>query len=950
MSCSKKLLAAVVYLFCLTTPFSTLAQPAVPLTDEVEQPVLPTGISEHDVELFGKLVYLWKTPDGADVLQYVGEFDLHMGQRRLNSDQAVIWMTHKTYRNRPYVTMEIVLWRNVRVIEPGGSVTSGPALFVTLNSFGKLRTEADDKTFESSEDTPLYEDALALRNSVLETEAGGPEADSPVAVHQPGQAKRHQPPAVRDKVYYRGAQLSAEQRGEETVITAVGDVYLAQGPPASAEFLEIRADAAVIFLGEPPKLGAPDMVPEDLLGSEDVKGAYLEGDIVLTRGERQIRAARLYYDFQNNRALILDAVMKAIAPGRDLPIYVRAEEVRQLSETQYSARRARITTSEFHTPHYSIGADRIELTDRQVPGELPGEAGAFRAGSFKMWHTTFNVESVPLTYWPYVQGDFRQSEATIRGIKVGYDDDFGVSVETEWHLFNILGLQTPEGFDGTLRLDYFSERGPGGGVDLDYEREDYFGLFRGYYVHDQGEDNLSRYREMEPDHENRGRLLLRHRHYLPDDWQLTLEASYISDDQFLEEWHEKEFDEGKEQETLLYLKKQKNNWAFTLLAQWRILNWLTQTERLPELGFRLIGQPLAEWATLYSENRLGFVRYRPDNRRWFDDWRFDNTASTGSVARADTRQEVEFPVLIGPVKIVPFGVIRGSAWEDRPNRGASLGRVFGSYGARASMYFSRVYDDLGSEVLDVTGIRHIIKPDVVAWLSHTNRDSHELTPFDPDVEQIDEVDGVMFGVRQRWQTKRGGPGNWRTVDLVTLDLETGFFNDSPGTYFTDGFVPFGRPENSISENFVRGDFMWRINDSTALLSDFNVDINDGQMEIFNLGFAVERSPRLSYYIGWRRIAELDSNLLGLGLNYKLDKKHTIAIREQFDLERGETLEFAVGYIRKFPRWYVGIVFDLDEIEDDMGISVSIWPEGLPQATLGPRRFTGLATSSGLKPN
>ena len=83
----------------------------------------------------------------------------------------------------------------------------------------------------------------------------------------------------------------------------------------------------------------------------------------------------------------------------------------------------------------------------------------------------------------------------------------------------------------------------------------------------------------------RGRFLVRHRQYLPKGWELSLEASYISDDQFLESFERGEFENGKDQETLLYLLKRKANWQFSALANWRINEFQTQTEHLPDLRF-----------------------------------------------------------------------------------------------------------------------------------------------------------------------------------------------------------------------------------------------------------------------------------------------------------------------------------------------------------------------------
>ena len=46
------------------------------------------------------------------------------------------------------------------------------------------------------------------------------------------------------------------------------------------------------------------------------------------------------------------------------------------------------------------------------------------------------------------------------------------------------------------------------------------------------------------------------------------------------------------------------------------------------------------------------------------------------------------------------------------------------------------------------------------------------------------------------------------------------------------------------------------------------------------------------------------------------------MREVFDLDRGETEEFSVALIRKLPRWFVGLTFDLDEVKDDFSVSLS----------------------------
>ncbi len=944
-------------------------------SDQADLPAVPVGISDYDVELFGRFAWLWRRSDGTSVVQCEGDFSLHMGPRRLSSRDAVIWIRSDKWRGQTYQTLEVFLWGDARVVEPGGTVSTGPMLLVTLRSFGRLQLNTDATSSESAEGSALYGRALQVRESMVSPAPERPSPPGPVAV-LPADRPREKRPRVRRPVGFTADRLRVSSYEGRPVAIATGDVYVWQGSASSADFMDIRAQSAVVFLteqatqplrdalGDGPQERQPSPAaaggPGGFMSSEQrqrieqmVTGVYLEGDVVLARGERMMRASELYYDFENDRALILDAVTRIIEPTRNLPIYIRAQQIRQLSATEYEARKAKISTSEFYTPHYHVGAERIEFTD-YTPRDERGEIVGLEAGEYRIHHGTLAVESVPVLYWPYTAGQFKRGEMALRRVRVGYRDDFGVVAQTKWHLFSLLGSQESEGFDTSLHADYFSDRGPAVGIDSDYQREDYYGLVRSYYVRDRGKDVLSRRRIVDPPHEDRGRALLRHRHILPKGWELTTEISYISDPTFLEEYFESEFQEGKEQETLLYLKKQQDNWAVTGLAKWRILDFLTQTEHLPDVEFRWLGQPLGNWGALFTEARLGAVRYRTDDRRLFDSWRFDNLGRTDITARGDVRGELDFPLSIGPLRLMPFASARGSYWDEAPGVDGAAWRGFFTYGLHGSMYFWRVFDDVESRLLDLHRLRHEIKPDVHLFFSHSNLASSELTPFDPgiadlNVENLDEFDGFQVGFRQRLQTKRGGPGERRTVDWLTFDLEVGFFNDAPRAARTHGEIFYTRPENSIVRNFVNGNLIWRPSDSTALLYDFNWDLNDCQMDIQNISFAVERSPRLSYFVGWRMIKPTDSNLLGFGANYRINQKHTFAVREFFDIDRGRTEEFAITYLRKFPRLYVAITFELDAVEDESIISVAVWPEGLPEATIGSRRYTGLATSTGIRP-
>lgn len=955
---------------------------------EAVEPLLPPGISDFDLELFGKFAYLWDSQN-KQVIEVLGNFTARMGEYELNARDAVIWFRSVHIQGKTYLDADIFLWQGARIIQPGGTVETGPALIVTLRTFGKPVLNIDSHARQRDNESDVYAEAVRARR-VLEVEPApaAEKAAQPVQISPSVEQLLAQRPKVKKRISYRADETYNVPHKGASVVLAIGNVYVSQGSPTqSGDYIEIQADSAVLFLhadavgsqipgfvdesraikGERPKPVDIDeplkpVSPADeptLEGRKSeqetiqqyISAVYLEGDVVLLHGDRMIRAPRLYYDFDNDKALILDAVTRAVEPKRNLPIYVRAEEIRQLDMRTYEAKNAQVTTSEFHTPHVSIGARELVLHDI-TPRDERGAVVGIQAGTYEAKDTTLNVDGTPLAYWPYSSGSFSEDTQAFKRAKAGYNSEFGASVETEWYLFNLLGLQEPEGYDATLKLDYFSERGPAVGVDVDYEQDDYFGLIRSYYIHDNGKDDLGGIRnDQTPDTENRGRILIRHRQFLTKGWELTLEHGYLSDDNFLESFQRNEYENGKLNETVARLLKRQENWQYSVTTNWRINEFQTETERLPDNRFSVIGEPLGEYATWYSDNRAGVVRYRYDERRFSNGQeRWDNTGSTGSVMRADSRQEIQMPLPdIGPLKLTPYVAFRGTAWDDSPSfyggGGEQRGMVTG--GIQGNVMASRVYDNVESDLLDVHRLRHVVKADVNAFGAASNIGPERLTPFDPGVEDIDDASAVMLGLRQLFQTKRGLPGEQRTVNWITLDLEAGFFSNPTETENTHGDFINSRPEDSISSSYVRGFFNWQLSDSTAIVYDGVYDVNRGNMGTSNISIAVEREPRLAWFAGYRYIHDTDNSLGAFGANYRLSEKHTIAFRETYDLQEGRNFSTQIIYIRKWPRWYTALAFDVDRPLDDLGINLSIWPEGAPNFGLGSRRYTGLAESVGL---
>jgi lipopolysaccharide assembly outer membrane protein LptD (OstA) len=454
-------------------------------------------------------------------------------------------------------------------------------------------------------------------------------------------------------------EIEAAQTADgEDVMTVIGRFYLWQKQDERGGLLELQADNAVVWYVEMAEADRREQTIESMI-SENIKAVYLSGDVVMTYGQRTVRAEEIYYDFEQHKALAVKAVMRNFDVKRGIPIYVRAEKLRQLAENKFSAENIILTSSEFYQPQISLNASNVIIIDTTPVDE---RTGRLSDGSYdvEMRDVRFKVEDTTFFYWPFLRSNLERPDVPLKSVDVGHDDVWGTSVETRWYLARLLGLQEKEGTDSTLALDYYSKRGLGSGAEIDYAQEDYFGRLSGYIIDDHGEDRLGRHRtrrDLEPPRELRGRFLWQHRQFLPYDWQLTSEVSYISDEHFLEGYYRNEYDMGKEQETLVHLKRIEDNWGLAFLGKGRINDFSDKLEELPSAEFHWTGQSLFDDKfTFYSDSLVSRFRQRLASGS-------TSTVSEEFYTFMSERAELDMPMMLGFGKVVPF-VAGTVAFED----------------------------------------------------------------------------------------------------------------------------------------------------------------------------------------------------------------------------------------------------------------------------------------------
>ena len=756
---------------------------------------------------------------------------------------------------------------------------------------------------------------------------------------------------------------------DKQIATVIGKFYLSQKQEEDGEtsLLELQANNAVIFLPE-EKTESNETSNKfyDILDEGVIKAIYLSGDVVMTEGQRTIRADEIFYDYQQKKAIVINAVMRNFDTNNGIPIYIRASKLQQVAANKFAAENAVLTTSEFYLPQISLNASSIIITDNtmidnQQDSKSPNNYEVLMDDvSLKYYDTKF-----PLLF-PHLRANSTRPDVPIKDIHIGNDNTFGTYIETNWYLTRILGLEEPEGTDSTLSLDYYSERGIGGGVETEYERDNSYGRFLGYIIDDDGQDRLGRIRKnLEPSEDTRGRLFWQHRQFLPYKWQLTTEIGYLSDENFLESFYRKEFNLYKPQETLIHMKRSEENWALSFLGKARINDFENELEQLPTAEFHWTGQSLFDDKfTFYSDTQMSRLRQRYGSGT--------SSAGTGDFySYLMTRNEIDMPISLNKAKIVPF-LATTTAFEDGMGFYSKLDETathredfifIGEAGIRASTEpFWKVFPDVDSQLWDLNQLRHTVQPHLTA------------AAYMQDESVAEQRDTISVGITQRLQTKRGFGSQKRTVDWMRLDMDLTWVNNSGDSsagadqlLWNKPFIPLIN-ENSIlipqqdrrgtaiygpRRNYFSSDYIWNISDTTAFLSDMNYDLQSGVVQQLNFGFSRMRQPNLSYYVGNRYLRRLDngygqqgSNAFTFALTYMLDQRYTLVYAGQFDLDYGATVRNDLTLIKRYHRLFWSLTYSNDESMDRHSIAFSLWPQGIPDLAFGPSRYMELGGSAG----
>jgi hypothetical protein len=979
-----KIIIPILIVFCTVVPIKT------GLAVEREQGQAFAGQNLH---LKGGKLTTHQPGTNRHELVFENGFSMEIGANRFFADSAVVWLTavSREYLGKTFIhyQTDIYLSGNVKSSKTSGipavnlnidTLKKGNEKVIKFTVTGKIFVTADNRFASELTGIDLYEEARIATGRAKPAKAETQKAfakekptEEPAEkgepVHKPDQPEEEK---IQFRYPVKFAPAGPDPLDIESITSKQGEkaaivrqrFYLWQKQDEKGGVLELMADNAVIYYsGDENQSSASGM---------QVKGVYLYGDVVITDGPRTIRAQEGYYDFRKDKGLVINAEMRTYDDDRGMPVYVRAEKIRQVSENKFTADNATITSSEFHKPQICSTMDEITVIDKTPDKNKNGDEGNniyqvdMRDVRMKYYgHTFFR--------WPRIKTNLQQSDLPIKTASIGSDSDWGTTLETEWYLSRILGLKEPEGVDTTLNLDYFSKRGAGAGAKIEYEREKYFGEMVGYIIHDSGEDELGRSsdrKDLEPPRKLRGHFRSQHRQYLPEGWQLTTELSYSSDEHFYESFYRKEDLTNKERETVVHLKKIKDNHGLSILGKARLNDFDQTTEEAPTVEYHLTGESFwDDRLTFYSDSTISRFRERYKSRSG-EPAGFSDKFHT----LFTTRNEVDLPIWYKNMKLVPYAAGTIGYEDDNEFRtnldGATESGdkeiLISELGFRASTApVWKVYPDVKSELWGIDKLRHVIQPGLSAAVFNSSDSTAEQRNF------------ASFELSQILQTKRGKGEHRRTVDWMRLDAELTFVNNSSDQPMGPDYLIWNRPYsplyNSYSEsvpktdrrrsgilgptrNYIGLDYVWNIGDTTSLLSDMNFDLQSGVVQQFNIGLSKLCWPDLRFYIGSRYLKRVSVTADGttqkgsqdftFAATYQIDPRYTILFSNSYNFDYGAVVNSEIALIRRYHRVYYGLTYHADQTLDRSAVMFSIWPQGVPEMAIGTREYMSLGAGQG----
>ncbi len=586
----------------------------------------------------------------------------------------------------------------------------------------------------------------------------------------------------------------------------------------------------------------------------------------------------------------------------------------------YTATNAFVTTDDFERPLERIQAREIRI----VPNEY-----------VEMRHAVLYVGGLPIFYFPYYKRRFDE-QANQLTFMPGYRGKYGAFLLNSYNWF------LNDQLDGSVHLDYRTERGVGTGADFNAHLGRWGeASLSYYYTHDQDPSEDDAGNEMPDD---RQRL---HFGYVATPWtNLTLRSQvrYESDAMMEHDFFESAYRQNPQPNSFFEATKFWDNFALDLYAQPRVNDFLNTVERIPEMKLTGWRQQIGASPLYYeSESSAGFYRRRFAETNGVSEPDYD-------AFRGDTYHQILLPwTFFNWLNVTPraggrFTYYGGSTATNATSDDISRG-VFNT-GAEVSFKASRTWAGLTNGLLQLDGLRHIVEPSVnYVYVPQPNERPWELPQFDselpslrmlpieyPNYNAIDSVDAqnvLRLGLRNRLQTKRNG-------QLDNL-LEWALFTD----------WRLDRNEDQTTFSDVYSDLTFRPRSWITFASEMRLDVDEGKWRLAFHSLTLQPANVWSWSVGhyylrddYRDVPTAlgeGNDLLFSSVFLRLNENWGLRATHFYELNEGYMQEQLYSLYRDFRSWTGALTVRWQEErdgEDDFTIGFTFSLKVAPKYGVG----------------
>lgn len=275
----------------------------------------------------------------------------------------------------------------------------------------------------------------------------------------------------------------------------------------------------------------------------------------------------------------------------------------------------------------------------------------------------------------------------------------------------------------------------------------------------------------------RYRVRLNHDLAITDADRILVQGLYVSDSTFLRDFFEEEHEVMPQPENYVNYTHTEDDYDFGIEADFRINDFYTQVERLPEAWFNVEQCEVAETGLFYeSETAAAFLQKRFSEKSYenADDLKYD-------AGRFDTDHALSYPLKVaGIFSVVPTLSWRGTyysktkeSYEEESVNVVSLTNDFGQVFSYSETNTVTRTEEAGADFRNVvrfdldfsfkaygmwtdeegTPWRHVIEPYAeYTYIPEPNVLPEDLFQFD-SIDEIDFTHTVRLGIRNRWQCK-----------------------------------------------------------------------------------------------------------------------------------------------------------------------------------------------------